>query len=211
MKPFDLILFKGSALSSEIIKIGEYISTKRNDFTHVAILVNNIVLPIHQLLPNTWYILESTVNFSGPLNVLTNKHKFGVQIRNLNQVIDKYNGEVYHASINKEPVNPEQLLNIFNENKDKIYELNCLELCASAFKCCRKIRDNVEKFDLESIVFKNYKDDDNMLYCSELVAIVLKQIGILPDWINSKNYIPVDVLGIRDNYPNIVNTLIKIK
>ncbi len=206
MKPFDLILFKGSNLISDLIQAGEYLSTKRNDFSHVAMLVNNIVLPIPQLLPNNWYILESTSNLSssdGPVNVLTGKRKFGVQIRNLKQVIEKYDGEVYYAPLIDKPTTPDQLINVFNENKNKIYELNCLELCASAFKCCRKLRDDVE------IVFKNYKVDD-MLFCSELVAIVLQRIGILPTSIDPKNYIPVDVLGIRDNYPNVITKLIKL-
>lgn len=213
MRPLDLILFSGTDLISDVVKAGEYISLVENKgvekilFSHIGIVVNSEVLPsVKELQKDKFYILESTSNISsldGPLNVEGNR-KFGVQIRDLQSVIQTYKGKVYYGSLINYPttVDVNVIKNVYDKYINCYYDLNFIDLLATVFKCFRRQRKcfDVIVHDIDKLFIKNYDKDapDNMLFCSQLVAIILRDVGVLPSDVKVLNYLPEDVFGYRN-------------
>ena len=100
LSPLDLILFKGTDIISDTIRFFEKDELNSGLFSHCGLLVNSEILPtIKQLIPGRWYVWESTMSathgllsyFSdGVPNAITGTGKLGVQIRDLEDVIDAY-------------------------------------------------------------------------------------------------------------------------
>jgi hypothetical protein len=205
--PYDLVLFRGKDLISKVITEVQDVSTNHDEFSHIGIIVTHDILPqVPNLFPDKLYVMESTSNLSkldGPKTV-DNKRDFGVQIRDYNQLLQEYNGEIYIGKLINNPYPAYKFLNemqtVYDKYIDASYNANCVDLCAAAFRCFRKARNKIDE---------KYKN--NNVYCSEFVAIILKTINILPAWIDTRNYLPVDVLGIRDDYPKIIEEKIKVK
>jgi len=226
MKPFDIILFKGRDISSNLVAITEKISTGNSSYSHIGILVNSDILPqISEMQKDKWYVLESTANLvksDGPKNIF-GKRKFGVQIRDLDSLISEYNGDIYYAELKDNPIDHLSLQYLQNKMSviytnyiNKLYEMNCVDLCSAAFKCCRPIRKalNIVQLGIGKVLIRNWNPDKNdpndMIYCSQLAAVILQDIGVLSTTVDTRNYLPVDVLGIREGYPEIVISIRKL-
>lgn len=172
MMPLDPILFRGTDLVSNTILMIEDASDSTDaeaPFTHIGLLVNRDLLPnIKQLLPNRWYVWESTMSKSigavyqaGPTDVESNQGRLGVQIRDLEDVLSSYaqTGQVAWAKLHDNPWRlkggGELAIDLYQRRKDLIdkiglfhkqygqtaYNANCLDLFAAAFKCLRTERD----------------------------------------------------------------------
>lgn len=108
--PFDLVLFAGEDLVSSTIRNLQNKKLQVGDFSHVGVLVSSFVLPhIKELQHGEWYVWESTSSlklpgFENEVPDVFQKHKLGVQIRNLKKVIDIYKGDIYIAKLKKNPL-----------------------------------------------------------------------------------------------------------
>lgn len=116
--PLDLVLFAGKDLVSSTIRNLQDKKLTIGNFSHVGVIVSSFVLPhIKELQPGEWYVWESTSSlrlpgFENEVPDIFGKHKLGVQIRNLKQVLDVYNGDIYVAKVKNNPLYLNYNLNI---------------------------------------------------------------------------------------------------
>lgn len=230
IQPLDLIAFRGSDFVANIISTLENIVLGSGEFSHVGIVVSRDVLPsITQLVPNRYYVLESTMTANYPglgeitPDVISNKGKVGVQIRDLEDVIRTYtiskNSYVAHCKLKHNPYlsNTYNIIKImgkiYQQYGDKKYERNCLEFSGSLFSYVRPFRDNLNMIKVEDHqVFVNYNTENKWYFCSELVALIYKEVGVLPKNIDIRDVAPMDLLGYDlDSEMDIVEKPIYIK
>jgi len=116
--PLDLVLFAGKDIVSSTIRNLQDKKLTVGNFSHVGVIVSSFVLPhIKELQPGEWYVWESTSSlrlpgFENEVPDIFGKHKLGVQIRNLKQVLDVYNGDIYIAKVKNNPLYLNYNLNI---------------------------------------------------------------------------------------------------
>lgn len=116
--PLDLVLFAGKDLVSSTIRNLQDKKLTIGNFSHVGVIVSSFVLPhVKELQPGEWYVWESTSSlrlpgFENEVPDVFGKHKLGVQIRNLKQVLEIYNGDIYIAKIKNNPLYLNYNLNI---------------------------------------------------------------------------------------------------
>lgn len=233
--PLDLILFRGSDYISDAISILEQKVLGDGDFSHDAILVNSDLLPtVPQLIPGRWYIWESTMSATsgilsdftdGQPNVETNTGKFGVQIRDFEQVVTAYTqggGKVAWAKLLNNPWlgsnRPNLVQTICNVNTiygTRTYDANCFDLFGVIFPCMRKPRDVFDSilYDGHLILTTLHvesSDPNNpgmvgWQFCSELVARVYQASGLINPKLDPRNFAPVNYLGVN---PTLIPCLV---
>lgn len=96
IKPFDLIFFKGGEIISKGIRLIQKtmlgIENKKDVWSHVGIVVTKELFDDPRILPNKLYISESTLSgkLADGIKNIDNKAFFGVQIRELDLLVQKY-------------------------------------------------------------------------------------------------------------------------
>jgi len=206
MNPLDLIFFKGADLISKTVLLAEAINSGNSSFSHVGIVVNKELLNLDLMEPDLLYILESTVS-DGKVLDINEKRVIGVQIRPLQEVVNSYKAEsdcsVAYVKLKHNPfiTNREQTISIFRQTyknySNSFYNMNILHLLSSVFPCLRKPRqvfDKIVHFGLTTITNNNYFDRHRWVFCSELIAIIYLDLGIISN-INPETVIPTDFLG----------------
>lgn len=203
IKPLDLFFFKGTDFTSSIVSFVEritlpssgghnYIITK-DTFTHVGLVVTSDILDDERLEKGKLYLLESTI--SGVGNDITPNidggYHSGVQIRDLDTLVACYDhpidAAVATSHLLTEYYDPEvditaDLKVLFTDVYRKYSTMsytNFVNLPSSVFSCLRPVR-RVE----------------HTIFCSELVASIFKDIGILPDTVDPRNVVPMDFFGL---------------
>lgn len=220
-QPLDLILFSGTDFVSNGIKFIEKIANGQGDFSHVGLLINSeIATDLLVLQPNKWYVWESTFSaIDGPLerfsdnvpNILTGKGKFGVQIRDFEEIVEKYPGKIAWGRLLNNPYlhSPENtrkiIIELLNKYKDSSYDYDCLDLLATVIPFLRKPRNFFNKYADEFFVNWNISDPPgSWLFCSELAGLVYKELGLIGD-LDPSNITPQDfVFGDPDGLKSII-------
>ena len=217
IKPLDLVLFRGSEMVSKTIQYLEKLEVGNGDWSHVGLVVSKEVLPhLKNAKDGELYVWESTLSGELNDNVLdleSNESVFGVQVRCLDQLVDEYNqGErvIAWSSLKDNPCVPrkgedteayelrmgrlcEKLSALHKKYHHESYELNPITMLAALYPIFRKLRD-----------WLGWGQD--MMFCSELVATVYCDIGILNrDEVDPENVLPVDFLGDVDDEFKPVN------
>lgn len=222
MNPLDLIFFKGDDIVGKFVSIGENIAVGNSEFTHVGIVVTRELLDMPELIPGVSYLLESTVSYdSSSVNILTGEVTYGVQIRKLTDVISSYRKcsgcRIAWARLMNNPffehrdIIIQNFKKVFDKYRNSLYDFNVLDLIAAAIPCCRKRRDFFEKVIVDgSEIFHNlgiFQNTHQWVFCSELVAIIYKSLGIFDKGIDPRDVIPMDLLGFdKDGLPRVVDT-----
>lgn len=204
MRSFDLIMFRGEGLISNLIRALEKKGNKipeSGDFSHAGIILRYDMLKyVYPDNPNinedSVYIWESTSNGKLGSDVLNieGENFIGVQVRNLDRLIVNYDSgnktAIAFGALKKNPIDkmtPENLKLLFVETFNKYnkasYDWNACSLCGSVNKKYRACRDISEK------IFNT----DSWLFCSEFVACVYRDLGVYPATINPKNVVPSDI------------------
>ena len=231
IKPLDLILFSGNSIFSKTIKMVEKGQLGLGTISHIALVVNRDLMPhVKEMKKGKFYIWESTSSSymagSKTKNIF-GKTKFGVQIRDLTEVIGKYSGRVFWAKLLKNPWkfrHSYDSWSIYMERKQEIvhqvalldkqygkskFNISVIDLAASVFPSIRPIRKFKKKI---GSIFKKKKDQFIPLFCSEFVAIIYKSLGLLPDHIEPSDITPVDFLGVnQEGIPLILKKIVEIK
>lgn len=166
LQPFSIVLFRGNGFVSSIIEKVERIANKIKDdelvFTHVGVLVNSQVFPsIRQLVGTEWAVMEMTMSkmLSGdPVpDLYSEGGYFGLQLRSLESLSDKYDGDVYVLPMVMNPMDRlekesieewvdrmkkmrDRALEFFLKFRMKFYQFNIFQMFASAFPAMRWIR-----------------------------------------------------------------------
>lgn len=187
----DIVLFKDVGVSS-IISCVEFLKTGCDMYTHIGIIIMSNSFPVgshyrlcgvdghdYAVIP---YIFESTQSgVGGDGSSDTDGRRYlGVQLRKFDDVIETYGikpkTKIVIGKLKSEYViNDQKLYDTVIKYNHTRYQLNVIQLFSSVFKVLRRVRFLC----------------DVGIFCSELVAIVLKENGILDDTVNPKNCLPV--------------------
>ena len=234
LQTFDLLLFKGSDfVSNTIVKVEHMdVGTKMPEFTHVGcVILGKDLLPITRPAEEAWlkedgvYLFESTMSgkiAGGPKDV-TEHARFGVQLRDLDKVVDLYDvpeaSRMAWAPLRKEireRFDAKKAREEYEKYKGLLYDASIIDLAAVAdVPGARYIRDSAafqwlrERFcccccsDKRTDFSPNTQKTDNQpahwMFCSELIANVYKDIGIIPQSVVADNVLPVDFICDPDN------------
>jgi hypothetical protein len=207
LQPFDLVFFKGSDFVSNSIRHLQKLNKTDGVFSHVGMVVNTAVLPcIRNSRPGEWYIWESTMSGrwnDGIPDVETGEGYFGTQIRSLDAVVDAYSKnpqtEIAFARLLNNPVVQKHdesdiiyhfrmlqlrkiLRDTYEQYNHRIYDANLVNLIATIVPFCRCIRNCAR---------------NESFFCSELVSIIYKKIGIFPWYLNEEDITPETLLSRR--------------
>ena len=234
--PLDLIFFRGVDFISRIVTEAEReIGCDR--FSHVGLIVNSEILPsIKELEPGKFYIWESTsTDKKDPVvDVEDQEHHFGVQIRPLEEALEVYSqvksGTVTWGPLKENPWTDTNKRAEIIATLDKVhadfgrrtYEANFLSLLAVVFPRLRRVRDLLDIICIDGYkLFRTWKSSNEVgppnvpiagwLFCSELIAVIYENLGVLPKENDVRNMAPVDFIGVRSPYPNLTRELIELQ
>lgn len=207
VKPLDLIVFRGSEFVSDTISLMQKLVFGNGDWSHCGIVITSDIIPIKNAVPGKLYIWESTMSGKllgdGVNNVETDKATFGVQIRDLESVINNYDNapdtKIGWAPLINNPLLqlPGEKDDTYFERKDKViklisdfdtkignatYDYNIMNLISTLMPCCSSLSRNI---------FGN----SDKYFCSELVANVYQMIGVIDKKIDPENVAPETLLG----------------
>ena len=222
-KPLDLLLFRGDDLVSNVILELQENANGEGSFSHAGLIVTSECMPFVEELKNgRLYVWESTMSMSlggitdGVPDVESGHGKLGVQIRDLEDVVCSYTKDDAYVAWCRLVPNPwnerspghidnviENMRSCHKDYGSKMYEINPLSLLASIIPCLRPFRNALEK-DEDQL-------EQDYVFCSELVALVYRRMGILDDKIDPSNVVPMDFLGKDvDGMPIMVEDPLRI-
>lgn len=215
IKPLDLLVFKGDDFVSDVISILEkrgHHYAKGGDFTHAGMVVSSEVLNEPLLQEGKLYILESTVSgrLGSGVNNIYGKSFLGVQIRDLEEVVNAYDKPNDTAiawcplisDLNYVEVKP-LMTEVYHTINGLMWDANCYSLCSALYPCLRPCRSCVEK-SLHT---------EKWLFCSEMVATVYQRLGVLPPNVCPKDVLPADLAYPNedtDKMPKIIREVVNI-
>lgn len=210
IRPLDLVMFRGGDFVSDIIRYlekrkGNKISSsgyniESDDFSHVGTVVSREILDDPRLEPGKLYIWESTMSgrLTDKVYNMEDKSYLGVQLRDLDEVVNSYDSDpstrIAFCPIKEEYINmwneervllKQRFTGLFNKYNGTRYDANLYSLTSSMFKCLRPKRDKVE----------DVTGTEEWLFCSEMVAMVYKELGFFSGNVEPKNVVPMDFLG----------------
>lgn len=237
IKPLDMIMFSGNNFVSKTIRLVEKEKLGLGTISHVGIVITKEILPhIKELEKDKFYIWESTnskIKLSNHPKDILGKSKFGVQIRDLRQVIEyylKFQGKVFWGKLDQHPlkIKEKDSLIIYHQRKVEIIEkfkeieknygnsqfnMSFIDLAASVFPSLRPLRKFKNKIkQLFKTKKKKLKKSYTPFFCSEFVAMVYKNISVLEDHIDPANVVPVDFLGLKESRsPKLIKKIMEFK
>ena len=237
IKPLDLIMFSGNNFISKTIRMVEKEKLGLGTISHVGIVITKELLPhIKELEKGKLYIWESTnskVKLSSFPKDILGQSKFGVQIRNLKEVVEYYlqfQGKVFWGKLDQHPFkikNKDSLITYHQRKMDIIeqfkeieknygnsrFNLSFIDLGASVFPSLRPLRSLKNKLQK---LFQRKKNKSKKSYtpffCSEFVAMICKKISLLDETIDPANVVPVDFLGVKESRsPKLIKKIVEFK
>lgn len=253
MRPFDLIAFRGGDVISDLISAMEYHQVGVGAFSHVGMIVTSDILPechsdkkTFKLQPGRLYLFESTFTYNiggigdGVPDVVTGKGKFGVQLRDLEEVIPRYiidertkvawchlrdnpfdeiPGEPAENIRLRRSILKKEFTEFFQQYEGRLYQLDIESLLAAMFpslRFIRNIRDKVFSALYEVLhecrLAKKNIGPAGWQFCSELIANVYQTIGIISPTFNPEDVVPIDFFGCdKDSLPAVVEPPIYIE
>lgn len=207
LDPMDLVLFKGGDFVSKFITTAEKFVNGVDTFSHVGVIVTRESCGLKFLKKNRKYIWESTM--SGPLgNGVKNvqgKSMLGVQVRDIGQLLKNCraagNVDIAVAKIHNNPfLSPitckdvtKRLRKCMKLYNGRNYDYNCFSLGSALFPAIRGCRRQIEK----------HTGTQKWMFCSELVASVYRDIGIIEETVCPSDVLPTDFI---DNSSPKVNS-----
>lgn len=209
IQPLDIIFFRGTDFVSGFISYLERIQTGSGDYTHVGLVINSESCPfIKELEKGKWYIWESVLSTSEAPDLITQKPRLGVQIRDLELVAHKYSGTVSWGRLLNNPW-------LFSQEKviRKLKKVYC-QVGQSRYNCSpinlsRAVFPKL-RYHPGTATLGNLNSKTKWLFCSELVATVYVKLGILH--IDPATVLPIDFLGFdQDGMKRMVGDLYQIQ
>lgn len=197
MKSFDLILFRGTGAISNTLSKLQKLVIGEGEWSHVGIVITKDILDFENSEPNKLYIWEST-SLSKTVDVPTGKIDCGIQIRDLEQVIDEYDNDpktkIAWCQLKDNPINKlddetdeefniriekikEVILEFYENHKDDIYDYNVCSLTKSLYSW-----------------FPKWYHNKNMYFCSEMVMTIYQKIGKTSNDIDPESVAPVELV-----------------
>ena len=221
IKPFDLIFFIGGEKISSTIRFIQRVSlgveNKLEVWSHVGLVVTRDLLDDKRLEPGKLYLIESTLSgkFNDGIKNVDGKSFFGVQIRDLDQLVKKYAGKkkrgIAWSRLHNNP------FRLTSQTEDGLlkqkeiqfafttvwpvrwegirYNFNLISLAASVWPAFKPLDWLLLKFD--------FLNTDDWLFCSELVFDILQVFKFYDKHIDASSVLPQDFLGYDNSTPGI--------
>ena len=173
LKNGDLVICKGNyGKEDKLINIFTL-----SAITHVGIII---------IINNVPHIGEFTVQYENDEYVdhitKINKKKGGMIIL-LKKRLKTYNGSIFIKPINKE-IEGEKIIEFFEKYKNNKFETKILEMLNAALKL--------------NFVEENRKRKSEEFFCSEAIAQLLIELGLLNSNYNSNMYTPKDIGNLSE-------------
>jgi hypothetical protein len=198
IRPLDLILFRGNDFVSKSIQklSARELGPDARKYSHCGIIVTREILDIPELEFNKLYIFESTVSgkLGGNVRNIQGRAFLGCQIRDFDAVINSYDtpadtqvrwcklkNNPFDDAISKDNMEYIKLIKsnlkfCYDMYNGAPYTVNLFQLFAAMIPKLRSCRPRV---------FMH-----TFLFCSELVAIIYKVIGVFNG--EPANVVPAD-------------------
>jgi hypothetical protein len=220
-------MFRGGDLVSDVISGVEKASVhdkRGGDYTHVGMAVwsDDLLGGQKRLL-----VLESTMSGSladGVTDIDGHAH-LGVQLRDLEAVVNGYdtNPKTHIAWLplqedRKSAVKKGQLAASYDKYKGIFYDASVIDLAAAAVPMLRPVRDCSMLSCVRDKMCACFccclpkslgvtPQESKWLFCSELVANVYRDMGILPGNVDPKDVLPCDFLPSSAGSGNTYGTM----
>ena len=210
--PLDIILFRGTDGVSDLIRVVEQDVRGCGDFSHAGIIVTRELLPnLTKLEAKKLYVMESTMSYplplvsDGPPNILTGKGYFGVQIRDFEEVLTSYTKAkgalVAWVRLPNSPWDTQKRVDpeIVEKYLFRPYKENIFSILGSVFPCFRPARNTLDEIEVVgSRIIRLAPPEDveaKTVFCSELLARIYRDLGMIPKSVVPEDVVPVDFLS----------------
>ncbi len=225
--PLDLILIQGTAAFSKLIEKGSKIIRGSGQFTHCGLVINKKICPNikskYAIKEEELLFMEVTVSIINEVpNIETGGVSLGAQVRILSDVLEELLEQGAGIAVAHLKENPytqaaarndnfkiEQICHIISMNYEKyvtgnnsIYDLNLFSLLGTIFPSVRGLRDKID--DITSFIQDKYP----WLFCSELICIIYRDLGLLDKNIDVQAYLPVDF--VHPGEENVVHSIMEL-
>jgi hypothetical protein len=166
LRTFDLLLFSGEGIISSVIK-----TATNSEWSHVAVVLN--LEEFDQVL-----IYESTTLTNVP-DLVTGRRVKGVQLVQLSSRLEDYKGDVVIRFLHGERTRRQGELaaHFMREFHGRPYETNQLEMIRAA---------------LDTGMSQRNQPDASSVFCSEMVALLYRRIGVLGGNWPANEFVPGD-------------------
>jgi len=219
LQSLDLLLFRGSDAISDFIRLleghfleptstlldgAEKYQGSPDEFSHVGMVVRPDILDDPRTQPGAVYVWESTMSGTlgdGAYNI-DGVSYLGVQLRDLGRVVADYDAPP-DTRLAVAPLRPEVRAAVFGEKGERLPEVR--QRFTALFKDLNGRRYDANPGSLAGAmvpplrIFRDGAEDflgtHNWLFCSELVALVYRELGVFPAEVRPRNVIPMDLLG----------------
>lgn len=226
IKPFDLILFRGSEPISDMIATTEKLMLKDGNWTHVGVIVTTDIIPIQNGENGKLYIWESTMagkSGDNVKNIETDKSFFGVQIRDFEQVVNDYDSsprsKIGWAKLLNNPIDRKDfetdesyakrlfdLKTAINDFHIKTFgsEYNYVITSLLSATCCCGICDTITHINNNIFTCWGKCDwcdccvSDNKNFCSQLATQIYQICGIIPSNVDPDSVAPVELIDSKE-------------
>jgi hypothetical protein len=165
-------------------------------------------------------IIENEKKFQRTIRQIDENMK---QTRKIQEEIDKSLDEIfsgYNQMIERHFKGSEGYKEIVNKMNmiykiygNRMYNASLLDLFSALYPVLRPLRGLKYKVikGLGKIFRKSKKLKEDKLFCSQFVAIIYRELGLIDSKIDVKNFVPVDFLGMdEDGQKNIVSNIFKV-
>lgn len=226
MRPLDLLFFSGSELVSGWIRDLSKLTRHEGEWSHCGIIVNKKIIPSLNVSDSdeTLYVWESTISSTydiisaeHTLDAETGKPFFGVQIRKLANVIKgdltTKSSVVGWAKLIDNPIDKKEnetiieysrryaglqstMVDLHKKYNHRDYQMNILRLCATMIPQSWPSLKGKLCFGRKWI------------FCSQLVAIIFKTLGIYPETIKPALVIPEDIDCPKHSWQNLPSVIV---
>jgi len=195
LKTLDMILFRGwDWVSRGMIRVERRaLGPEAAHYTHVGIVVRGSDFPkTSRFYSDTkLYVFECTDPKEDGVTNFDGKNFTGVQLRDLDAIVPHYDCSedselawmCMHDDVRPE-IDPEELERVVERYLDREFDWNPLDLFGAVYRGVRPWRDLLEG-----------RHSSEKLFCSQLVALVLRDLGVLASDIEPLDVLPCDFLS----------------
>lgn len=226
--PLDLLVFKGSDLVSDTISGLESYMIGTGAVTHVGVAMTRDLMPFVDDFDTSnndgsgdkelliWESILSGPLSDGVYNEENGKTTFGVQFRNLREVVSanidksktsdtvgvcklkdnptvRKSGESKHHYAARIGRLKRKLKRVYKRYNGTQFNFNFLDLLATVFPKLRPIRD-IEEKTVGAVL-----GTDKWLFCSEFATTLYQYIGVVDPKVNFRDATPADYLPDADD------------
>lgn len=192
LKTLDMILFRGwDWVSRGMLRVeSRALGPEGGRYSHCGLVVRGSDFPIGSPFRNDdkLYAFECTDPKEDGVRNVSGEKFTGVQLRDLDAVIENYDREpqtemawMRMRDESRPDVDPKLLEDVVKKYIDRPFQWNPLYLFGALYESIRPLRNRFRR---------RWRSDK--VFCSQLVALVLRDLGVLADDVDPLNVIPTD-------------------